>query len=136
VYYFQQNLADGGLSGRFLAFSNSLGHPVTFIKSASYLMHGGGFSKIRTHILDQSAAIVQTPSGIPFRYFDTQRWNIRLYGSYVRTLDMFREYYQPDLAAAFTNGMYRVEPINFGMGYVFYEGESSFLVATRKAIEF
>jgi hypothetical protein len=136
VYYFQQNLADGGLSSRFLSFSNSLGHPVTFIKSASYLMHGGGFSKIRNHILDQSAAIVQTPSGIPFRYFDSGKWDIRLYGNYVRTLDMFREYYQPDLAAAFAGGRYPVVPINFGMGYVFYEGESSFLVATKKAIDF
>ncbi|MEM7146257.1 MAG: hypothetical protein AAF591_14055 [Verrucomicrobiota bacterium] len=136
VYYFRQNLADGALSGRFLEFSESFGHPVTFIKSASYLMHGGGFSTIRNHILDVSAAIVQTPSGVPFRYFEDGRWDIRLYGSYVRTLDMFEEYYQPDLAAAFMSGRYPVAPIRFGMGYVFYEGESSFLVATRKAIAF
>lgn len=136
LFYFRQNLANGAGLSRFLTFSKSMGHPVTFLKSTSYLLHGSGFSQIRNHILNHSAAVVQTPSGIPFRHFAPDRWNLELYGNYVRTLDIFKEYYQPDLAAAYRGNTYPVTPIDFGLGYVFEEGESSLLVAKRKAIEF
>src|SRR6202041_729137 len=53
LYYFSPDLSDDGVrrSG-FLAFCAKLGAADSFIKSASYLLHGGGFSKVRSFLLE------------------------------------------------------------------------------------
>ena len=116
VYYFREDLSNGTLSSdpRLLRFVGSQGTPVTYLKSASYLMHNSSFSAIRNGILNQSSAVVTDPSGVPFRYLAD--WNTRLYGSYTGTLDIFSEYYQGDLADAYKAG-YRVDAMPFGVGY-------------------
>jgi len=128
VYYFQEDLANGNLGSdkRLLKFVQSKGTPVTYLKSASYLMHHDYFSVIRNAILAQSSAVVQDPSGVPFRSFDPEKWNIRLYGRYTGTLDMFSEYYQKDLAAAYSSNP--TGPLSFGVGYK----QDSIIVARRK----
>ncbi len=129
VYYFSYNLSNGG-GGGFDKLMRSQGAGVTFIKSASYLLHSGGFSRVRNTILNASSAVLQDPSGVPFSFYDASHWDVALYGNYVRTLDMFRQYYQPDLAKAFqTHGGRR---LGFGVGYVFNVGESSLLLAKRR----
>jgi len=129
IYYFQENLADSSLGSdkRLLRFVQSQGAPVTFLKSASYLMHSGGFATIRNAILDQSRAVVQDPSGVPFNDFVSRGWKIKLYGNYSGTLDLFKEYYQPDLAAAYRDPKYQSSAVNFGIGYE----QSPLIVATR-----
>ncbi len=119
VYYFQENLGNENLASnpRILRFVSSQGSPVTFLKSASYLMHQDRFSVIRNAILNQSQAVVSDPSGVPFRYFDPARWNITLYGDYTGPIPLFSEYPQTDLAAAYRDGRYKVKPLPFGVGY-------------------
>ena len=116
VYYFQGDVSNSG-GNRLLSFVRSQGTPVTYVKSASYLMHRGSFSNIRNGILDMSTAVIQDPSGIPFHYFPERGFKVKLYGSYSGTLDIFKEHYQGDLAAAYTSGRYPVKPIPFGVGY-------------------
>ena len=71
LYYFSTNLADGCVErSGFLAFCDKLGPADSFIKSASYLLHTGGFNKVRSFLLDHSATILQDDSGIPLAYFD------------------------------------------------------------------
>lgn len=132
LYYFQEDLSDVNLSSdrRVLAFVRSGGKPVTYLKSASYLLHGSGFSVIRSALLNESQAIVQDPSGIPFRYF-TAPWQVYLYGNYVGPIDIFSEYYQADLAGAFQGGRFPIGPLKFGAGYNLNAGRSSLLVARR-----
>lgn len=116
IYYFNEDLSNGTQASdpRLLRFVASKGTPVTYLKSASYLMHNSSFSAIRNGILRQSSAVVTDPSGVPFRHFDG--WNVRLYGQYTGTLDIFSEHYQADLAAAYKSG-YKVAPMPFGVGY-------------------
>lgn len=115
VYYFREDLSNGGLSdGRMLKFVASQGTPVTYLKSASYLMHSGGFSTIRNAILNQSSAIVTDPSGVPFRYLADR--NTRLYGQYNGPLQIFSEHDQGDLRRAYQSG-YKVGSMPFGVGY-------------------
>lgn len=132
LYYFQEDLSDGNLRSdrRLLAFVRSGGSPVTYLKSASYLLHGSRFSVMRDFILRDSHAIVQDPSGIPFRYF-APPWQVYLYGNYQGPIDLFSEHYQRDLAAAFQGGQYPIGPLNFGAGYNLNKGWSSLLVARR-----
>ena len=120
VFYFRQDLSNGHVSenGPFLSFVSRLGRVPAFLKSASYLMHQGDFSHIRDYLLRHSSAIVQDPSGIPFRDFGRYGWNLWLYGNYRGTLAIFGGCQQPDLVHAYSSGQYPVKPLNFGIGYL------------------
>lgn len=120
VFYFRQDLSNGGVSagGSFLTFVSRLGRVPAFLKSASYLMHDGGFSNIREFLLRHSSAIVQDPSGVPYREFVRHGWDLSLYGNHRGTLAIFSGCQQPDLTAAYSSGRYPVQPINFGIGYL------------------
>lgn len=120
VFYFKQDLSNTGVSvgGPFLTFVSRLGRVPVFLKSASYLMHEGGFSNIRDYLLRHSSAIVQDPSGVPYREFIRYGWDLSLYGNHRGTLSIFSGCQQPDLTAAYSSGRHPVKPINFGIGYL------------------
>jgi hypothetical protein len=120
VFYFRQDLSNAGVTteGPFLTFVSRLGRVPAFLKSASYLMHENGFSTIRDYLLRHSSAIVQDPSGVPYREFSRYGWNLWLYGNYRGTLSIFTGCQQPDLVAAYTSSRYPVKPLNFGIGYL------------------
>ncbi len=130
VFYFRQDLSNGGVTagGPFLTFVSRLGRVPAFLKSASYLMHESGFSNIRDYLLRQSSAIVQDPSGIPYRDFSRYGWNLWLYGNYKGTLEIFNNCQQPDLVAAYSSGRYPVKPLNFGIGYLMNPQITSLMV--------
>lgn len=119
IYYFKEDLSNGTVNSdpRLLRFVANQGTPVTYLKSASYLMHNSGFSAIREGILNQSSAVVTDPSGIPFRSFRPDSWNVRLYGSYTGDIAIFSGNYQSDLRSAYSNGKHRVGSMPFGVGY-------------------
>lgn len=129
VFYFRQDLSDDGLhSGSpFLKFVSSLGQPPAFVKSASYLMHQEGFSNIRNYLLTNCRGIVQDPSGVPYRNLLVAGADVRLYGNYQGTLDMFKEHNQPDLINAYQQG--NGSPLSFGIGYLFQSSNTGLMVA-------
>jgi len=132
IYYFRQDLSNGGLGdGRILTFVSRQGGPVTFVKSASYLMHQGDFSKIREFVATKSRGIVQDPSGVPFANLVAAGWKLALYGNYVAPLDTFASHPQPDLVTAYTSGSYPVKPLTFGLGYLLDPKKTSIIVARR-----
>ncbi len=119
IYYFRKDLSNGGLGNRgILKFVSSKGRPVTFVKSASYLMHQGSFSTIRDYIVNSSAGLVQDPSGVPFKYLTGAGWNMKLHGNYTGPMATFSGHHQSDLAAAYRDGSYPVKPMTFGLGYL------------------
>ena len=134
IYYFQQNLANDSLSPKapFLKFIANFGPSPTYLKSASYLMHSEGFSTIRSAIINSSPAVLQDDSGIPFRFFQSPPWDVRLYGTYTGVLDIFQENFQTDLLSAYEKQPLSVESINFGVGYKFTAGQSNLLLAIRR----
>ncbi|HPA18092.1 MAG TPA: hypothetical protein PLU30_10110 [Verrucomicrobiae bacterium] len=135
VYYFSADLGNGALGrdGRLSRFLSALGSRATFMKSASYLMHEGSFSGVRALVLDGSAAILQDDSGIPLSGLDPRWWDLRFYGNYRGTLDMFRQYYQPALREIFESGGARVRPLDFGVGYKFSPDDTVLMLARRRA---
>lgn len=133
VYFFTADLGDGALGedSRLLRFLDGLGPRAAFVKSASYLMHESYFSRVRAALLDGCDAILQDDSGIPVAGFDAARWDVRLYGNYQGTLDMFRQYYQPALRAMFEAGGAR--PLTFGVGYRFKPDDTVLILGRRRA---
>ncbi len=127
LFYFQTNVANGSLSPGLVAFVRGRAPTVTFMKSASYLMHTGGFSSIRNTILSVSSAIVQDDSAIPFRSLNEAGFVTELFGTYRGTLDIFSEYYQADLAAVWA----RSQPLGFGVGYQRSYNQAPLIVARR-----
>jgi hypothetical protein len=133
LYYYSTDLSNGPLSGNgaFTGYVRGLAPVTTYVKSASYLMHIGDFSRVRDLILDASGSIVQDDSGIPWRFFDPARWQMRLYGNYARPLNIFKEHYQPDLAVVYDSLRAR-SPLDFGVGYQWEPHKACLIVAVRK----
>jgi hypothetical protein len=131
LYYFSTNLADDGVrrSG-FLAFCAKLGPADAFIKSASYLLHSGGFGTVRNFLLAHSALILQDDSGIPLAYFDSKKWRLQPYGRYVGPLHIFGRSSQLGMAELFSKN---ATPIDFGIGYRWQRNESNLLLAQKTA---
>jgi hypothetical protein len=132
IYYFRANLADEVLrgDGRFLAFVGRFGPVSTYLKSASYLMHTDEFTMVREAILGQSRVILQDDSGIPLRAFAGGPWEMRYFGRYTGVLEIFSEYYQPELTEIFGSGGAR--DIDFGIGSKHQQGESCLMLARRR----
>jgi len=128
LYYFSTNLADDGVKrSGFLAFCDKLGPADSFIKSASYLLHGGGFTRVRAFLLDHSATVLQDDSGIPLAYFDARKWRLKPFGHYVGPINIFPGSYQPRMSQLFQNAT----PIDFGVGYRWRKNESNLLLAEK-----
>jgi hypothetical protein len=128
LYYFSTNLADGSFErSGFRAFLDKLGPVDSFIKSASYLLHSGGFNQVRSFLLDHSATVLQDDSGIPVRYFDPHKWRLQAFGHYVGPLSLFGRSYQPELSVVFQHA----QPLDFGIGYRFRRNESNLLLAQK-----
>jgi hypothetical protein len=132
LYYFSTNLADDGVKrSGFLAFCDKLGVADSLLKSASYLLHSGGFNTVRDFLLDRSATILQDDSGIPLAYFDPKKWRLQPFGHYVGPLSIFGRPYQARMGELFRKD--NAIPIDFGIGYRWRRNESNLLLAEKTA---
>lgn len=130
VYYFSSDLSDSGFDST--GFETWLEtHPKgnAYLKAASFLMHQSWFTKVRDHLIEYSDQLVQDDSGIPFKYFKADEWYVDLYGVYTGPIDLFAEYYQRDMRAAYQS---RKKPLDFGTGYKWRKGESNLMRFLRQ----
>jgi hypothetical protein len=130
--YFSTNLADGTLSVNkpLLAFFDKMdGNIASYVKSASYLMHKTAFSTIRNTLLNKSIYHLQDDSGIPFKFFDSKKWDIQLYGSYIKPIKLFEKCIEDDLVLAYKDSTAKIKKLNFRIGYA---PKSNLLLAKKK----
>jgi hypothetical protein len=132
LYYFTTDISDGGIKSTpgFLKFCQRLGSGSSFLKSSSYLMFESGFANIRDFILSHSNRIVQDDSGISLAYFNPDKWNLRLFGTYLGPIELFKQHYQPRLQELFQQSI--PPPLDFGFGYRWNYKEANLMVAERK----
>lgn len=132
LYYFSADISDKGLERipQYFKWLAVQAPRATFVKSASYLMHKSYFSQVRTFVLDRSGLILQDDSGIPLRYFAEPQWDRRMYGAYVGPIQLFANWYQKDMKAAYDRA---AKPIDFGIGYQFVSRRSNLQLFTRRA---
>ena len=131
LFYFSVNLSDRRLQQNppFLTFLSTLAGSTTFLKATSYMIHQRDFSVIRKQVLQQSAAVLQDDSGVPYRFYLSPSWRVQLYGQYVRPYGTFRYLAQPDLRKAYL--AQGPKPLPFQIGYGFKRIPSNLLLATR-----
>jgi hypothetical protein len=128
LYYFSTDLSNAGVkTSGFLKFCETLGPANSLIKSASYLLHSGNFSTVRSFLLNNSATIVQDDSGIPLGYFNAKKWRFFPFGRYLGPIDKFPGLYQTSYAELFR----RAQPVDFGIGYRWRTHETNVLLAVR-----
>jgi hypothetical protein len=132
LYYFTTDLSDGGIEANpgFLKFCQQQGRGTSLIKAASYLMHRSYFGQVRTFLLGNSDLILQDDSGIPFSFFEADKWSVQLYGRYLEPIATFKEYRQPELTRAYAEA--NPAPLDFSFGYEWHPDRSSLMVATPK----
>jgi hypothetical protein len=130
VYYFTTDLSDWGIKSNpgFMAFCAKQGEGNGFVKAASYLMHGGNFTTVRSFLLNNTRNLIEDDSGIPYRFLEPQQWVVDVYGNYRGPINLFKQHFQRDLDSAFRTIGTRDLP--FGVGYQWRPGNSSLIVAT------
>jgi hypothetical protein len=132
LFYFSVNVSDQKMRENqpFLAFLATLKGMATFFKATSYMTHKPEFSLIREQVLQNSAAVLQDDSGIPYRFFShAAPWRIQLYGDYIRPYGSFRWLEQPDLRKAYLST--GPKPLAFRIGYGYSRVPSNLLLARR-----
>lgn len=131
LYYFTTDISDGGISANpgFMNFCSHFGIGGSFLKSSSYLMFEQGFARVRNFLLDHSQIIIQDDSGIPLANFNRTKWNLRLFGTYVGPIELFKEHYQPQLHELFAKS--NPPPLTIGFGYQWNFHKSNLIVAER-----
>ncbi len=142
VVYFSANLGDDPYQGLesfkvnagLKAHFGKLENTVTYVKSASYLMHYAGFSAIRNVVLDKTAFLVQDDTGVPVKYLDKKKWKIQLYGKYVKPVNDFSGVEQDDLKALYSRDP-SVKAIPFSLGYHWYTEKQNLLVAKKTELK-
>jgi hypothetical protein len=126
LYYFGTNVAGTGFKQSGLAaFADRLGSGDAFVKSASYLLHGGDFADIRSFILTHARTLVQDDTGVPVVFLDQNKWQLRPFGHYIGPISLFAHNYQSAAAKLFSHA----EPMDFGLGY--HWRNPNLLVASR-----
>jgi hypothetical protein len=132
LYYFTADLSDGGLKANqaLLRFCTSLGPTNSFLKAPSYLLFQNGFNIARDFLLRVSATTLQDDSGIPIRYFTPDRWILRFFGSYTGPLELFKNFYQPDLRQYYATSS--PKPLPFGFGYQWNPHDATLILAVRR----
>jgi hypothetical protein len=129
LYYFSTDLSDSGVrASGFLKFCATLAPGNSLIKSASYLLHAGHFSKVRDFILENSATIIQDDSGIPLSFYSAKKWQFFPFGHYAGPIAEFPGKYQQSYAELF----HRAQPMDFGIGYRWRTYESNLLLSVRR----
>jgi hypothetical protein len=137
LLYLSLDVSDGQLRHypEFIPWLRSFEEPTVLLKSASYLLHGGNFRKVRGVVRDRARLIVQDDTGLPYRILRNDGFQISLYGQYERPVKLFENRYQKDLDDAFASAG-NTDPVPFPFGYNWRkEGRSGVIVARRPGAE-
>ncbi|HVN58141.1 MAG TPA: hypothetical protein VMT63_07595 [Bacteroidales bacterium] len=132
AFYFQTDISDEGLRKNhgFSKYLSRLPESHTYLKAASFLMHGKDFSRIRNTVFEKSSTILQDDSGIAYAFFDKKIWDIHLYGKYMKPGKEFSWINETDLAKAYNDPS--IKPVPFTLGYNWRTRAINLLYAVRK----
>ena len=132
LYYLPADLSDEGLkrNSAVLRFCDHFGPTNSFLKAASYLLHGNSFNLARNYLLRVSASILQDDSGIPLRSFSPDRWTLRFFGAYSGPIELFKNFYQPDLYQYYAASV--PKPLPFSFGYQWNRAKATLILAVRR----
>ncbi len=137
VYYFKYDVSNKNFNDttvfRKYIDDNTKG-AITYIKSASYLLHAGFMSNMRTLILNNSSSVIQDDTGIPYKFFEEDgKFTTKLYGQYTRPVEDFPYLsLQKPLQEAFHKDSLNVKKLPFHLGYHWGSKKDVIIYATKK----
>ncbi len=133
MHYFSLDATDKGLSHypEFLVYMRSLGTTTTFIKSASYLLHGSHFKAMGNLLVELTGFLVQDDSGLPYQWL-ARGWDLQLYGRYDVPIPPFQRAFQSGLERAWKEQQPAPLPFTFGYQYHDQRDERSHVIVGRK----
>ncbi|MES2678857.1 MAG: hypothetical protein V4635_03190 [Bacteroidota bacterium] len=137
AYYFKYDVSNSLFNDTTVFYkfiSSNTRNCITYIKSASYLLHANFMSNMRGLILQNSSSIVQDDTGIPFNYFEKEKnFEISLYGQYTKPVSDFPYLkLQKPLQEAFHRDSSRVKELPFHLGYHWGTKKDVIIYAQKK----
>ncbi len=111
--------------------NNNYNNTITYLKSASYILHYKAFSGIRNILLDKTDFLLQDDTGIAYHFFDPKKWDIQLYGKYAKPVDDFSGVDQKDLQARYASDS-TVKALPFSLGYHWGTAYQNMMRAIKK----
>jgi hypothetical protein len=119
LHYFSLDATDAALAAHpeFLAYLAGHAPATMLLKSASYLLHGNEFRRLRKVLLETAVFLVQDDTGLPYSMLLKRGWQVEVYGRYERPIKPFEYAYQPDLARAYAARKPEALPFLFGYRY-------------------
>ena len=135
LYYYSLDATDKALEfyPEFLNWVGQFKNSTALIKSASYLLHDGQFTKTRAMLLDSSDLVVQDDTGIPYRYISHSPWQVKLYGKYHKPIRPMEYAYQKDLEEAY-KAKTAATDLPFPFGYHWRGSQSGLILASRERV--
>lgn len=130
LFYFQQDLTDDGLpeSAALLRYLNKQSRVAVVVNESAHELHQPNTLRIQKYIASHAAALIQDPSGVPYRHFSLEAWNIQRYGNYTGAPAEYVSFNQPELIAAY-NDKSTVHPLPFGAGPLRKESTAALMIA-------
>jgi hypothetical protein len=136
VYYFKYDVSNKMFNDTTVFYKfidKNTANCITYIKSASYLLHANFMANMRTLILKNSKVIVQDDTGIPYKYFEEgKKFNVKLYGQYVQPVKDFSYLkLQKELIEAFKRDSTSIKQLPFHLGYHWQSKKDVIMFAKR-----
>jgi hypothetical protein len=133
LLYLSFDVSDKALAAypEFAPWLDHFDRPTVFMKSASYLLHLGGFDTVGRFVATRAALVVQDDTGMPYRRLKEAGFNITLYGQYEQPVKLFERRYQKDLAADYAV-LPKTTPVPFPFGYNWRKDGRSFVIVARR----
>lgn len=137
VYYFRYDVSNKQFNDTcvFYKFINANSKDaVTYIKSASYLLHANFMTNMKKLILRNSLYVLEDDTGIPYDDIDKEKkYDIKLYGRYVKPIKDFPYLrMQTSIVKAFEKDSASIPDLPFHLGYHWQSRQDLLIFASRK----
>lgn len=136
VYYFKYDVSNKLFNDTTIFYKfikSNTQNCITYIKSASYLLHANFMANMRSLILKNSIAVIEDDTGIPYKYFeDDKSFTTKFYGQYTKPVKDFPYLkLQKPLIEALHRDSAKVGKLPFHLGYHWQSKKDIIIFATR-----
>jgi hypothetical protein len=131
IQYISTDISNSGLQQNIglQNYIKSIDGKYSFLKAASYLLHSPSFSIIRDLILNNTKALLQDDSGVPYKFLNDSTWSVQLFGKYTKPIGLFAGRIQSDLKTAFATKSPSELP--FRIGYNISHNEPHLILSKK-----
>lgn len=135
IYYLSTDVSNYAMNNNpeILKYLEKIPEGNSYLKAASYLCHHAFMSKIRSFVVKKSKLVLQEDSGIPYKFFPKDKWNIKLFGKYVNPFKIFTDkiYVQENLRIDFDDSE-MTNQLPFRLGYHSGSRSDNLMLAIQK----